>query len=147
MRKKNICTSLLVIAAVALLVVLAFHVRTGATADSIAVLQTTGMTCGSCSSKITQALERENGVAVTEVDVAGGWVIVGYDTKAVKPEALAQKVSQTGFASNIYAVLTPEEFNKVAGREIGKSPSDSKGCCGARQGGCGAPQQYKAKGE
>lgn len=137
MSNKKLCTSLLVIAAVTLLLVLAFHVRTGVTADSIAILQTTGMTCGSCSTEITKAIEREKGVAVTEVDVAGGWVVIGYDTKTVKPEALAQKVSQAGFSSNLYAILTPEEFKRIAGREVGKSASDAKSCCGANNGGCG----------
>ena len=134
---KKIYGSLLVIAAATLLVVLAFHVRIGATADSVAVLQTRGMTCSSCSSKITQALEREKGVAVTEVDVAGGWVIVGYDAKSIKPEALAQKVSATGFGSDLYAVLTPAEFRRMAGRELGKSGSAAKGCCSGSSGSCG----------
>lgn len=142
MRAKNIGTTLLIITVVTLLVVLAFHVRIGATADSVVVLKTTGMTCGSCSRKITKALEREKGVAVTEVDVDGGWVIVGYDTKAVQPEKLAQKVSETGFGSNVYAVLTPEEYRQVTGRAIGKSASPSTGCggCGTK-GGCGTQQQ------
>lgn len=142
MRAKNIGTTLLIITVVTLLVVLAFHVRIGVTADSVAVLRTTGMTCSSCSSKITKALQREKGVAVTEVDVAGGWVIVGYDTKTAHPEKLAQKVSETGFGSDVYAVLTPEEFRQIAGREIGKSASASAGCggCGTK-GGCGTQQQ------
>lgn len=142
MLSKKICTTLLVIMAVTVLVVLGFRVRVGATADSIAVLKTTGMTCGSCSSKITTALEREKGVAVTEVDVAGGWVIVGYDPKTIQPEALAQKVKESGFGSDVYRVLTPEEFRQLAGREIGKSATTKNGCggCGPK-GGCGSAQQ------
>jgi mercuric ion binding protein len=140
MRTRTICTALLIAASVTLLVVLALRVRVGATADAIAVLRTTGMTCSSCSSKITTALERERGVAVTEVDVAGGWVIVGYDTKTIKPENLALKVSETGFGSKVYAVLTPEEFRQVTGRDIGKDASAAKGCCGGK-GGCGSQQK------
>lgn len=138
MNAKRISTSLLVIAAVTVLVVLAFRVRIGATADSIAVLKTIGMTCGSCSSKITKALESLKGVAVTEVDVEGGWVVVGYDTKSVKPEALAEKVSGVGFGSNVHVVLTPEQFKQITGRDIGKNASPSGGCggCGTK-GGCG----------
>ncbi|MFZ3208188.1 MAG: heavy-metal-associated domain-containing protein [Geobacteraceae bacterium] len=141
MNAKRITTSLLVIAAVTVLVVLAFRVRIGATADSVAVLRTTGMTCGSCSSKITKALESLKGVAVTEVDVNGGWVIVGYDTKTVKPESLAQKVSETGFGSNVYAVLTPQEFSQITGRNVGQNAAPSKGCCGGKRGGCGGNKQ------
>ncbi len=138
MNAKRISTSLLVITVVTLLVVLAFHISNGATADSIAVLKTTGMTCGSCSSKITKALELMKGVAVTEVDIEGGWVIVGYDTKIVKPDALAEKVSATGFGSSVHDVLTPEQFKQITGRAIGQDTAPSKGCCGGKGGGCGS---------
>ncbi len=139
MNAKRISVSLLSITVVTLLVVLAFRVRIGATADSVAVLKTTGMTCSSCSSKITKALESLKGVAVTEVDVEGGWVVVSYDTKAVKPESLAAKVNDTGFVSNVHVVLTPEQFKQVTGRDIGKKASTSGGCggCGSKGGGCG----------
>ena len=137
MNAKKISTSLLVIAAVVVLVVFAFRVRIAATADSVAVLKTTGMTCGSCSSKVTKALESVKGVAVTEVDVAGGWVIVGYDKQCVKPESLAQKVSGTGFSSKVADVLTPEQFKKLTGRQVGQDAAGSSGCCGGK-GGCGA---------
>jgi mercuric ion binding protein len=135
MNAKKISTSFLVIAAVTVLVVFAFRVRIGATADSIAVLKTTGMTCGSCSSRITKALETVKGVAVTEVDVSGGWVIVGFDTKAVKPESLAEKVTGAGFNSKVSEVLTPEQFRQITGRNVGQKPAPSSGGCG---GGCGA---------
>jgi len=138
MKNKKINVVIL-IAAVTFLSVLAFYVRIGATADSIAVLKTTGMTCGSCSSKITKALESLKGVAVTEVDVEGGWVVVGYDTKDVKPESLAEKVNGAGFGSKVHIVLTPEQFKQITGRDIGKKASSSGGCggCGTK-GGCGS---------
>ena len=134
--KNRIINSALILAAGILLTVLAVHVRTGATADSVAVLKTAGMTCGSCSSKITTALGALNGVAVAEVDVEGGWVVVGYDTKAVKPETLAQKVKGAGFGSTVHMVLTPEHFKQITGRDIGKNAAPSKGCCGGKGGGC-----------
>jgi len=139
---KKISTVLLVIAVAAILITLAFKVRLGATADSIAVLRTTGMTCGSCSSKITKALESLKGVAVTEVDVEGGWVVVGYDKKSVKPENLAEKVIDSGFGSQVQTVITPEQFKQITGRDIGKKASSSGGCggCGTK-GGCGSGKQ------
>lgn len=139
--KKNIVNAVLVLLAALLLSVLAFHVRIGATADSIAVLKTTGMTCGSCSSKISKALETVKGVAVTEVDVAAGWVIVGYDTKEVKPEVLAEKVKGAGFGSNVHVVLTPEQFREITGRNVGQKDAPASGCggCGTN-GGCGTKQ-------
>ena len=129
---------MILVAAVAFLSVLAFYVRVGATADSVAVLRTTGMTCGSCSSKITKALETLKGVASTEVDVAGGWVVVGYDTKIVKPDALAAQVSSAGFGSNVHVVLTPEQFKQITGRDIGTKAAPASGCCGGKGGGCGS---------
>lgn len=134
---KKISTLLAVCAVVALLVLLAFRVRVGVTADAVAVLKTSGMTCGSCSDKITRALETLNGVANTEVNVEGGWVVVGYDTKSVKPELLAEKVAGTGFSSKVHLVLTPEQFKQITGRNVGQNAVPSKGCCGSRDGGCG----------
>jgi periplasmic mercuric ion binding protein len=132
---KKFSTSFLVIATVTILLVFAFQVRIAATADSVAVLRTTGMTCSSCSSKVTSALQSLKGVAVTEVDVEGGWVVVGYDTKTVKPESLAEKVSGTGFNSKLAEVLTPEQFKQRTGRAIGQNTASASGCCG--KGGCG----------
>lgn len=136
MKRKSILNAALITAAVALLITLAFHVTAQATANTVAVLKTSGMTCGSCSSKITEALRSEKGVAVTEVDVEGGWVIVGYDSKSVGPAALAQKVASTGFNSNVHLVLTPEQFKQTTGRYIGQKAEPSSGCCGNKGGGC-----------
>lgn len=136
--KNRIINVMIVVAAVTLLSVLALYARIGATANSVAILETTGMTCGSCSSKISRELESLQGVAVTEVDVEGGWVIVGYDTKTVKPETLAEKVRGAGFGSNVYQILTPEQFKQITGRDIGKKAASSSGCCGGKGGGCGS---------
>lgn len=138
MNKKRISTALYIITAVTFLLVLAFKVKIGATADSIAVLKTTGMTCGSCTSKISEVLGELEGVAVTEVDVEGGWVVVGYDTKVLAPWILAEKVSGVGFNSRVHEVLTPEQFKQITGKDIGvKTAQTSVGC-----GGCGTTKQY-----
>ena len=138
MKFNKIINSIIITTAAVFLVTLAFHVKTGSTADSIAVLKTTGMTCGSCSNKITKALEALKGVAVTEVDVEGGWVVVGYDTKIVKPEVLTESVNAVGFSSNVHQVLTPEQFKRITGRDIGARTAATSGCCGSKGGGCGS---------
>ena len=135
--KSKIVNVVLIVLVLTALAVLGLYVRIGVTADSIAVLKTGGMTCSSCSSRITTALQTQKGVAATEVDVAGGWVIVGYDTKTVKPETLAEMVNQTGYASSVHAVLTPEQFRRITGRNIGQDAPAAKGCCGPKGGGCG----------
>lgn len=143
--RKNVLNIVIVVTAATLLTLMAFYVRVGATADAVAVLRTTGMTCGSCSSKITEALQRVKGVAVTEVDVAGGWVVVGYDTAAVKPEMLAEKVNSAGYISGLYRILTPEQFKQITGRDIGKKGAAASGGCGGcgggGGGGCGSGKQ------
>jgi copper chaperone CopZ len=136
MKRNKLINVAILVSAVVLISVLGFYVKVGATADSIAVLKTVGMTCGSCSSKITKSLESMKGVAATEVDVEGGWVVVGYDTRTTKPDVLAKKVIETGFTSSVYQVLTPEQFKQITGRTIGKSATPS-GCCGGK-GGCGS---------
>lgn len=138
MKFNHIINGIVIAVAAVLLVTLAFHVNAKAAADSVAVLKTTGMTCRSCSSKITAALEAQKGVVATEVDVEGGWVIVGYDTKTVKPEALAGMVTGAGFKSAVHRVLTPEEFRQATGRYLGKQTEPGSGCCGSKGGGCGS---------
>lgn len=135
--KTKLVSGLIVATVVVLLSLLACYVRVGATADSVAVLRTTGMTCGSCSTVITEELQKVTGVAATEVDVEGGWVLVSYDTKAVNPELLAAKVKEAGFASAVQQVLSPEQFRQIAGHDIGKKGAAS-GCCGGKGGGCNA---------
>jgi copper chaperone CopZ len=133
----KIANCILVVTVAVVLVVLAFRVKTVASADSVTVLKTSGMTCGSCSKLIRTGLESVKGVAVTEVDVEGGWVVVGYSTQNVTPEALADKVRESGFGSTVYAVLTPEQFKKTTGRDLGMAVGPGSGCCGGK-GGCGS---------
>ncbi|MSN27434.1 MAG: copper chaperone [Geobacter sp.] len=135
---KNKTVNILIIAtAVTLLALLAYYVKVGVAADSVAVLKTTGMTCGSCSSKISKALEALKGVVSTEVDVEGGWVVVGYDKKSIKPEVLADKVKSVGFGSSVHLILSPEQFKQITGKDIGSTAPPASGCCGGKGGGCG----------
>jgi len=133
MRNKAL-NSCLVLTVVVILAVFAVYVRIGATADAVVVLRTSGMTCGSCITKVTKALQSQKGVAATEVDLDGGLVIAGYDSKQVAPEKLAQTVAATGFGSTVQTVLTPEQFKKIVGRDVGQQAAAS-GCCGSK--GCG----------
>ncbi|MBP1728001.1 MAG: Heavy metal transport/detoxification protein [Deltaproteobacteria bacterium] len=140
MHTRSIGTTMLVVAAVSIVAVLALYVRVGATADKIAVISTGGMTCENCAGTIRKALEREKGVAATEVDVAGGWVVVGFDSKMTRPDILADKVSATGFTAALHSLLSPEQFRQRTGRDIGNDRGAS-GCCGSKGGGCNASRQ------
>ncbi len=142
MSRKNIINIVLVLLVATILVTLAFLVRAGATVDTVAVFRTIGMTCSSCSDKITKGLSREKGVAVTEVDVPGGWVVVGYDSKSVKPEVLSGRIKRIGFENKVQATLTPEQFRQIVGRDIGKNASSAGGCGGCGPGGgCNTKKQ------
>jgi copper chaperone CopZ len=132
--KNKALNSCLILAVIVILAVFAVYVRVGATADHVVVFKTTGMTCGSCVAKVNKALQSEKGVAATEVDLEGGQVIASYDSKQVAPEKLAQRVVGAGFGSTVQAILTPEQFRKIAGRDVGKQATDS-GCCGSKE--CG----------
>lgn len=131
--KNIIINTTLVLLTVLFLTVLAVRVRAGATADSVAVLKTAGMTCGSCADRISKALQGIKGVAATEVDLDGGKVIVGYDAKAVRPETLMENVKKTGFDSTVQAVVTPEQYRRLTGRDVGTGAATAPRCCG----GCG----------
>jgi copper chaperone CopZ len=141
MKFNSIINGIIITVVAVLLTTLAFHVNAGVRADSIAILKTTGMTCGSCSHKISAALEQQKGVVATEIDVEGGWVIVAYDTKSVQPHVLAEKATGTGFSSTVHLVLTPEHFKQTTGREIGMKTRPGSGCCGGKSSGCGTGKQ------
>ncbi|MBJ6801009.1 heavy-metal-associated domain-containing protein [Geomonas propionica] len=136
MRNKILNTALILIV-VAVLAIFAFYVRVGATADQVVVLRTSGMTCGSCVKKITEALQSQGGVAAAEVDLESGLVVAGYDSKKTAPEKLAQAVRKSGFQSQVAQVITPQQFRSVVGRDVGGKAAPG-GCCGPR--GCGGAQ-------
>ena len=140
MQNGKIISRFLVVAAIAVMALLALYVRIGATADTVAVFRTDGMTCASCATKIRTALEREKGVAATEVDLAGGRVIVGFDSTKTSAAQLAERVTAAGFNSVPQAQLSPEQFRKMTGRDVGKSDAQCRVCCGGK-GGCSADRQ------
>ena len=128
MKKGTIINSVLVVAALTLLGIFAFAVRVKPSADNVAVLRTTGMTCGGCSNDITKALQAKSGVAAVEVDVKGGWVIVGYDSKKIVPDAISATIAGLGYWNRVAESLSVDQFRKITGREPGAA---------ARQSGCG----------
>lgn len=134
--KANIVNCAMVAGAFMVLALLAFCVRVGAPINSVVVLNTPGMTCRSCSSAITTALQGVNGVAVVEADLDKGLVTVGYDAQAVRPETLVGTVVAAGFDSDIQQVLTPERYKQITGRDIKQTAASTSGCCGT--GGCGS---------
>ncbi len=135
-RTKNIVNMLLILAAVVVVGILAFSVRLEASVNSVAVLRTQGMTCGSCAMKIEDALKGAKGVSSVQVNVNEGQVVVGYDSSLVKPEAIAEQVTGSGYGSSIIQVLTPEEYASLTGKNIAADSQKGgcgKGCCGTKR--------------
>ncbi|KAF0221229.1 MAG: heavy metal transport/detoxification [Geobacteraceae bacterium] len=132
MKKGKIINIVLVIAVVALLTAFAFSVRIKPTADNVAVLKTAGMTCGSCANDIEKALQAKRGVAAVEVDVDGGWVVVGFDSKKTELDVIASTVAGLGYRNRVAELLSVERFRAITGRDPGTKVK-SMGCGG----GCG----------
>lgn len=141
MRRRTIGTGILVACAVGFIVYLAFHVRIAPAPNAVAALKTFGMTCGSCAGKIEKALKPLKGVSGVEVDVNGGWVMVGYDAQSASPEAFTGAVRKAGFQSWLMEQMSLADFRQVAGRDFGAKLVKTSGCgsggCGTG-GGCGS---------
>jgi copper chaperone CopZ len=140
MNRNKMITGVIAGTVVALLLYMSFHVKSATAATAVAVLKTSGMTCGSCSEKITGALKAVNGVTHTEVDLGGGYVIVGFDAAATTPESLAAQVSKTGYGSTVQEVLTPKQFKEITGRDLGRLAQAGGGCGCCSGGGPAKPQ-------
>jgi len=133
LKRGNILNIVLVIVALAFLVVCALSVRIRPAADSVAVLETAGLTCGGGSGAIERALLARGGVAGVEVDAAKGRIIVGFDSKRIKPEALAATVAGAGYGSSVERLLTPDQYRVMTGRLPGRGSGKKADCsCGNR---------------
>jgi len=100
--------------------------------DSVVVLKTLGMTCGSCAGKIETALRGKPGVGEVKVDVEAAQVIATYDAKVTTPEALAEAVTTAGFRSGIAQNLSLEQYRKMTGQNVSdKGPAKKSGCGGS----------------
>jgi len=124
---------ILILVAITVLAAFAFSVRNGEHPDSVVVLKTLGMTCASCSGKITKVLHAQQGVTSAEVDVPGGRVTVWYDSKQSGPERLAQSVTAIGYGNSILMNRPADEFRAMTGRSGSAMARAGGGGCG---GGC-----------
>ena len=64
------------------------------------VLQVTGMGCGSCVSKITNAIQQLDATATVEVEREVGRVVV---ESSVSAEQINERVNALGFSSQVAA--------------------------------------------
>ena len=80
------------------------------------LLKVTGMTCGGCTSNVTQALKAINGVGDVKVSLAAGEATVQYDERLTSPDKLKSAVTGAG-----YGVDTTNTT---------QTPKGKGGCCG-----------------
>ena len=64
-------------------------------------LKVTGMTCGGCTSKVTQALKVINGVSDVKVSLSAGEATVQYDERLTSPDHLKSAVKGAGYGVDV----------------------------------------------
>lgn len=80
------------------------------------LLKVTGMTCGGCSSSVTNALKAVPGVGDVNVSLSGGEATVKYDELLTSPDQLEEAVKHAGYGID-------------AGTSAQSTPAKG-GCCG-----------------
>jgi len=56
-----------------------------------------GMSCGSCSTKVVEALNKLDGVFAAAVDYQSGKAVIAYDDKKTNADSLLKAIADTGF--------------------------------------------------
>ena len=80
------------------------------------LLKVTGMTCGGCTSNVTQALKKVSGVGDVKVSLSAGEAAVQYDEQLTSPEQLKSAVKGAGYG--------------VDAANAAQSKQVKGGCCG-----------------
>ena len=80
------------------------------------LLKVTGMTCGGCTSNVTQALKAIPGVDDVKVSLSAGEATVQYDEKLTSSEQLKSAVKDAGYGVDV--------TNAAHGHQ------SKAGCCG-----------------
>ena len=76
------------------------------------IVKVTGMTCGGCTSKVTNALKAVTGVGDANVSLSAGEATVQYDERVTSPEKLKLAVKGAGY-----------------GVDAAQKPQGKDGCC------------------
>jgi copper chaperone CopZ len=93
-----------------------------------AVFEVSGVTCGSCESKIRKALEGLPGVTSVEVNISERKVAVEYREEVTSEKTLGEAIGKAGFPTKLLESSTPVK--------TGAKPAPVKksgcggGCCG-----------------
>lgn len=66
-------------------------------AESTAIIPVKGMHCGGCTSHVTEAVQKLDGVKRVETDLEKAQTTVVYDAARVKPEQIVAAIASTGY--------------------------------------------------
>ncbi|MDZ7266490.1 MAG: heavy-metal-associated domain-containing protein [candidate division KSB1 bacterium] len=91
-----------------------------------AVIPVSGMTCEGCAAKITQALEKLNGVKAVAVSLAKRQASVQFDAAVISEAAIAAAITKLGYQIGTAGAGTPPAGCESEGKEA------SGGCCTAK---------------
>jgi mercuric transport protein len=69
-------------------------------AESV-TLDVKGMTCATCPIAVKAMLKKQPGVTDVKVDLKKGTADIAFDSAKVKPQRLAELVSEAGFPSTV----------------------------------------------
>lgn len=125
--KNKIINVSLVILVIVILSALAFIVRVRATTDTVAVLEVSGMTCGTCVDTIKNSLQEKRGIGIVAVDLNLGRAIVGYDSRKLEPDAISAGIASLGYPNRVVE-LTSLDTYRVKYGNINVSPVESPPC-------------------
>lgn len=81
------------------------------------LFKVTGMTCGSCTKKVTNALKAVSGVSDVNVSLSAGEATVQYDERLTSPEQLKAAVKGAGYGVDVTT-------------DTAQQPQGKGGCCG-----------------
>jgi len=79
------------------------------------ILKIAGMSCGGCTSKVTDALKAVSGVGEVNVSLSAGEAAVQYDEQLTSPEQLKVAVKGAGYG--------------VDATDAAQKPQGKGGCC------------------
>jgi len=133
LRKDKAINVGLAVVVIVLLVGFSFSVRIRPVADSVALLKRAAIADVGRNADLIKHLQSEKGIASVEADMTGDFLVVGYDSKSVKPEVIVSTVTALGHQYGVAKILTVEQFKAMTGRD---PAANARRTC---NGGCGEP--------
>jgi len=125
-KQENLVLALIVLVVMG---IFAFAIHVRPTADQVAMVKATDISCG-VTLDIEKNLYEKLGVVTVDVNSNLGEVTVGYDSKIIQPNVIASAIAKMGCEVTDVAVFDIDRFKAMTGKRPGTNPA-SVGCGGA----------------